>query len=509
MIRRKKTGRIAIRGVAVAVLLLAVMGIFFAACAAEDGNPQGSLPGESQEIPQGVTPGGSSQESGEVPTGPETDGNPETSGTGSSGTEAVTTPEGSVAPETSIGPETSKKPTTSSEPATSSASTTPANPETSKTPDTSKEPETSKKPDTPKTPLTPEEIDRAARKLLQGMTLEEKIYQLFIVTPEQLCDRKATVTEAGAITEAALKRRPVGGIVYFAGNIVTPEQVSRMIAGQQAFSRLGLFIAVDEEGGRVARLGRNPAMGTATFPPMGEIGAGGDLAAARNVGLTLGRDLLRFGFNLNFAPVADVNSNPDNPVIGDRSFSRDPAMAAKMVAACVSGFRESGVLCTLKHFPGHGDTATDSHYGAAISEKTLSDLQKCEFLPFLSGIDAGADLIMVGHISLPAVTGDDTPATLSYEIVTGILREQLGFSGLIVTDSMSMKAISGRYPAGEAAVKALLAGVDILLMPENLADAAGGILTAVQKGKISEERLEESVYRILSLKLSAGIIPQA
>lgn len=354
---------------------------------------------------------------------------------------------------------------------------------------------------------TPDVYDTAAQSILQSMSVEEKIYQLFIVAPEQILDSDEAYTHAEDSIQAAFQSRPVGGVILFSDNIKTPEQVTEMILDMQAGSRLGIFVAVDEEGGAVARLAGNKAMGTTAFPPMGDIGASGNTENARNVGLTIGSDMKRFGFNLDFAPVADVNSNPNNPVIANRAFSSDPEIAADMVAACVSGFRESGVLCTLKHFPGHGDTETDSHYGAAVSNKTIEELRSCEFLPFISGIEAGADMVMVGHISLPNVTGDDTPACLSHRIISDILRDELGFDGLTVTDSMSMKAITERFSAGDAAVRALSAGVDIILMPDDLDEAAAGIASALESGEISETRLNESVYRILYIKLLHGIIP--
>ena len=180
-----------------------------------------------------------------------------------------------------------------------------------------------------------------------------------------------------------------------------------------------------------------------------------------------------------------------------------------MVEACVEGFEDSGILCTLKHFPGHGDTDTDSHYGAARSDKTLEELEDCEFLPFQAGIQAGADLVMVGHISLPQVTGDDTPACLSQDIVTGLLRQQLGFAGLAVTDSLSMQAITDAYTPGETAVLAIQAGMDLLLMPEDLEEAVNGVLEAVESGDLTQQRIDESVLRILSIKLEQGIISPA
>lgn len=373
-------------------------------------------------------------------------------------------------------------------------------PEDEPSPGTTEEPKETAEPTQTKTEET---MQTKAEEILAGMSLREKLYQLFIVTPEQLYNTDEKVTAAGLSTKAALTNKPVGGVVFFAVNLQEPRQSADLLAALQKDAGTALFLAVDEEGGIVARLGRNSAMGTTAFPPMGEIG-GAD--AARNVGVTIGNDLKRFGFNLDFAPVADVNSNPKNKVIGTRAFSSDPHIASPLVAACVEGFRESGTLCTLKHFPGHGDTATDSHYGTAVSEKSLEELRACEFLPFQAGIDAGAGVVMTGHISLPSVTGNDIPASLSREITTTLLREELGFQGLIVTDSLQMKAITQRWSAGEAAVMALQAGADVILMPENLDGAVSGILDALNNGTLTMERLEESVLRILQAKEAAGIL---
>lgn len=347
--------------------------------------------------------------------------------------------------------------------------------------------------------------DEAAQMLLENMTLHEKVCQLFIVTPEELTGISGTATVGGATTQAALRNYPVGGLVYFAGNILTPDQCTSMIENTQSFSQLGLFIAVDEEGGTVARIGRNSAMGTTSFPNMATVGAQG-VSAAYNVGLTIGSEIAQFGFNLDFAPVADVNTNPDNPVIGSRAFSSDAEEAADLVASAVQGFRDGGILCCLKHFPGHGDTATDSHYGLAETAKTLDELRETEFLPFQAGIDAGAELVMVGHISTPNITGDSVPASLSSYMVTDILRGELGFDGLVVTDSLSMEAITDQYGSGEAAVLAVQAGVDLLLMPEDLSAAVSALENAVADGTVSESRIDESVLRILIVKLEYGII---
>ncbi len=350
-------------------------------------------------------------------------------------------------------------------------------------------------------------VVQQANSILASMTQEEKVYQLFMVTPEQLTG-VSPVTQSGEASKTAIAAKPVGGVIYFAENLRARAQCTAMIQNLQSYSKLGLFIGVDEEGGTVARLGNNPAMGTTRFPAMGDIGKTGDATQAYQVGMTIGTDLKALGFNLDFAPVADVNSNPDNPVIGTRAFSSDPTAASAMVAACVSGFQDSGILCTLKHFPGHGDTAADSHVADAVTNKTADELRACELLPFSAGIQSGAPVVMVGHIRTPAATQEDVPATLSAEVIGGMLRGELKFQGLVITDSLSMAAITDHYTPEDAAVKALQAGADLLLMPQNLDSAAAGITQALQNGALSEARLNESILRILEAKIRYGIIVQ-
>lgn len=349
------------------------------------------------------------------------------------------------------------------------------------------------------------QIIPTAEQLLSQMTLDEKIYQLFMVTPEQLTGA-SQVTQTGTADKTAIQNQPVGGIVYFAQNLVSRNQCIQMIWGIQSACKIPLFIAVDEEGGTVARVGSNSAMGTTVFPSMAKIGAAGDTFQAYSVGYTIGTDIAALGFNLDFAPVADVYTNPKNTVIGARAFSGDAHIAADMVGACVRGFQASGILCTLKHFPGHGDTVADSHYGEAETSKTLDELWEEEFLPFIAGIEAGAPAVMVGHITAPNAVDEAVPATLSYTFVTEILREQMGFNGLVITDAMRMQAITQQYSSGEAAVRAIQAGVDIILAPDDLAEAVSGIRSAVKQGAIAEDRIDESVLRILNAKIACGLI---
>ena len=331
-----------------------------------------------------------------------------------------------------------------------------------------------------------------------ALTLEQKVGQLFIVRPdaldltlaqETINDAKADgVTELTDAMRDALRTYPVGGICQFGKNITDPEQIKRFNDDLQAASQTPLFITVDEEGGRVSRLANNPAFDLPQYK-------NGAIPDARAMGQDIGGYLKQYGFNMDFAPVADVNTNPDNPVIGDRSFSSDAETAARMVADAAQGLRENGILPTLKHFPGHGDTKEDSHTALAVTHKTLAELQDCEFLPFAA--DTGLHAVMVGHIAAPNVTGDMTPATLSPALV-GLVPD--AENTLIVTDSLSMDAITSAYTPGEAAVLALQAGCDVLLMPNGLPEAYNAVLQAVKDGTISEERLDRSVDKILRYK---------
>lgn len=347
--------------------------------------------------------------------------------------------------------------------------------------------------------------------LLDRMTLREKVGQLFIVRPdaldpslsaEQIDDSGAPgVTALSDAMAETLRQYPVGGIAHFAKNLVSPEQITRFNQELQEASGIPLFLCVDEEGGPVARLANHKAF---NLPRYKNAAAISSETEALDMGRTIGSYLAEYGFNLDFAPVADVNTNPANPVIGTRAFSSDPETAAALASAMAQGLREKGILAVFKHFPGHGDTAEDSHSGIAVTYKTSEEMDTCEWLPFRQA--GSGDLIMVGHIAAPNITGDLTPATLSRQIVTGILRETLGFEGLIITDSLTMGAVIQSYSSGEAAVAALRAGCDLLLMPENLGEAFGAVIAAVEDGTYPEEALNETVLRILRFKQAQGLL---
>ena len=352
---------------------------------------------------------------------------------------------------------------------------------------------------TPEPTPTPDPVQEQAEALLADMSLHEKVCQLFVVRPEVLTGL-SPVTVAGEATQLSLAEYPVGGLIYSVDNLVTQEQTREMIENTQSYSKIPLIISADEEGGNVGRLMYK--LGTTFIHSMYSYKDEGPETAYQNA-LTIGRDMTSCLFNTDYAPVADVWTNPANTVIGDRAYSDNFEQAAELVASAVRGFTDAGVVCCLKHFPGHGDTDTDTHEGAAVVNKSLDELRAGELLPFVSGIEAGADMVMIGHITVTAL--DDVPATISQAVITGLLREELGWDGVVITDSLDMGALAG-YDSGEVCVRYLEAGGDILLGVPDLGTAVGAIESAVAEGRLTEQRLDESVLRVLSLKIEHGII---
>lgn len=352
---------------------------------------------------------------------------------------------------------------------------------------------------TPEPTPTPDPVKVRAEELLSGMTLREKLCQLMIVRPEVLTG-ESPVTAAGETTRLALETYPVSGLIYSVDNLVTQEQTREMITNTQSYSKLPLFISADEEGGNVGRLMYK--LGTTWVNSMYSYKDEGADTAYANA-KTIGTDMVSCLFNTDFAPVADVWTNPANTVIGDRAYSDDFEQAAELVASAVRGFTDAGVICCLKHFPGHGGTSTDTHEGAAVVSKSLDELRAGEFLPFVSGIEAGADMVMIGHITVTSV--DPEPATISKAIITDVLRGELGWDGVVISDSLDMGALAG-YDNGEVCVKFLEAGGDILLGIPDIETALTALEAAVTDGRLTESRIDESVQRALELKISHGII---
>ena len=337
---------------------------------------------------------------------------------------------------------------------------------------------------------------------LQGMTEEEKLWQLFFVRPEDITNVN-TATRAGETTQKALEAMPVGGICYFAENLEDQEQAVEMLSKTQSYAKTPMFLAVDEEGGSVSRAGANEKLDVTHFPAAAEYGKTGDNVAVLQMGMTLATELKALGFNLNFAPVADTVTNPNNTEIGDRAYSDDPETAALLVAAMVEGQKRNGMISCLKHFPGHGSTEGDSHENTVTSARTLEELQQNEWLPFRAGIGQGAAFVMVSHLTNENLSAQ--PASLSPEVMN-FLRQELGFEGVIITDSLQMKAITGHYGADRAAVMALQAGADMLLMPNSVEKAYNGITAALEDGSLTWEQIDEKVLRILTVKYEYGIL---
>lgn len=335
---------------------------------------------------------------------------------------------------------------------------------------------------------------------LQTMTAEEKIWQLFITTPEDITGVE-TATRAGDTTKEAVETCPVGGLCYFADNLEDQAQAVEMLSKTQSYAKTPMFLCVDEEGGRVSRAGSNENIQVTHFPAAAEYGKTGNVTEVYDMAKTLAKELKALGFNLNFAPVADLASGSTE--IGDRAYSDDPKVAGSLAAAMVDGLQKEQMLSCLKHFPGHGDASGDSHEEAVYSTRTLEELQQAEWVSFEAGIDAGVMLVMVSHVINENLS--PLPADLSPEVI-GYLRQELGFAGIIITDSHQMKSITDHYSSGEAAVLALQAGVDMILMPQNVQEAVSAVQTAVDDGKLTWERLEESLLRILTIKYAFGIM---
>ena len=345
---------------------------------------------------------------------------------------------------------------------------------------------------------------------LQKMTLREKVGQMFYIRIESL-DPSIEWTKYDDLAnlknqEITMKMRktneqyPVGGIILYAWNIEDETQLASIISQVRSLKGNPL-LCIDEEGGRVSRIANNPNFDVKKYESMAAIGATGDPKNAYECGNTIGTYLKYYGFDIDFAPVADVNTNPDNIIIGPRAFSDDPAVAAPMVTNYLQGLKDAGITGCVKHFPGHGDTSDDTHTGYVQSLKTWEEMKDCEMVTFRAGIQWGCQLIMTAHIAVPNVTGSTIPSTMSSVVLQDKLRGELGYQNIIITDGMEMGAITKHYTSGEAAVGSIKAGVDIVLGPRDFTEAFDAVMAAVNDGSISEERINQSVRRILKLKI--------
>lgn len=331
--------------------------------------------------------------------------------------------------------------------------------------------------------------------LLASLTVRQKVAQL--VVPWLLGNYTALDDSVFLVAQRWVRELEVGGIIISVGS---PHDVAVKLNRLQQGSRLPLLVSADLEYGSGMRL-----TGGTSFPPIMAVGATGEPLDAYTIGRAAALEGRAAGIHLDFAPVADVNNNPANPIINTRAFGEDPVAVGRLVTAFVRGLREHGMLSTLKHFPGHGDTEIDSHIGLPVIRADYARLDSVELVPFRAGIAAGADVVMSAHIAFPGLTGSDDPATLSPDVLTGLLRDSLGFRGMVVTDALVMGAIVAKYGAGEAAVRAFLAGSDLLLMPADPDSAIASMLAAVENGRVTIERLDRSVRRMLDAKATLGL----
>ncbi|MGY4979997.1 glycoside hydrolase family 3 protein [Streptomyces sp. 900105755] len=359
--------------------------------------------------------------------------------------------------------------------------------------------------------------DKRLRAIVSRMTIEEKVGQLFVMrvyghsaTDPDQADIDANLKEIGVRTAAELiAKYRVGGIIYFTWthNTRDPRQIAELSNGIQRASLtqprgLPVLISTDQEHGAVCRIGKPATL----FPGAMAMGAGGSPADARTLGRISGAELRAMGIRQDYSPDADVNVNPANPIIGVRSFGAGPEAAGALVAAEVQGYQEAGVAATAKHFPGHGDTAVDSHTGFPVITHSRELWEKLDAVPFRAAIEAGIDSVMTAHIQFPALDGSGDPATLSHPVLTGILRGELGYDGVVVTDSLGMEGVRTKYGDDRVPVLALKAGADQLLDPPTLDVAWNAVLKAVRDGELTEARLDESILRILRLKSRLGLL---
>lgn len=337
-----------------------------------------------------------------------------------------------------------------------------------------------------------------ASKIVNSMTIDEKIGQLFIIHYN-----KPEITEE---FKHILETVKPGGFTLFNENIKTYEQTTKLIKDINSTAKNPMFISIDQEGGRVQRLKSMPGMNIINIPSMSKIGESNDENQAYNTGITIANDLKKFSINMNFAPVIDIYLNPKNTVIGDRSFGNNAKTVSKMGLSLANALKNNNIIPVYKHFPGHGNTEKDSHVEIPIITKTKEELYQDELIPFKNAISNNADIIMVGHLALPKITNDYTPASLSKQVVTDLLKNELGYKNLIITDALNMKAITNNYSEKQIYELAINAGVDILLMPNDPILAFNSIKKSLEEGTINETTITKSVEKIIALKLKYNII---
>lgn len=338
-------------------------------------------------------------------------------------------------------------------------------------------------------PLTVSEtVDRK----MKEMTLDEKIGQMLIIS--------VTGTSMNSTTRNNLTKYKPGGVILFANNLGNYQTTIKYIDDMKKTGSIPLIVSVDQEGGKVQRLTAITGKKATTIPPMLSLGKMDDTTLAYSIGAVTAEELRVFGFNMDFAPVADVLTNEDSKVIGTRSFGADPNLVSRMSLSFANGLKSKGVIPVYKHFPGHGSTATDSHYDLPVLNKTKAELYDIDLIPFQNAIQNDAKVIMIGHLAIPNIAGDNTPASLSKVLITDLLKKEMGYKGLVITDALNMGALTKNYSEKQIYEMAINAGVDILLMPKSPESAISYIKQSVKEGKIKESQINESVRKILMLK---------
>ncbi len=327
---------------------------------------------------------------------------------------------------------------------------------------------------------------------IDDLTLDEKIGQMLIVS--------VPGTSLSSEKEAELKTYKPGGVILFSDNISTFDNTLALVESLENTASIPLFLGMDQEGGKVQRLLSLSDVTVSNIPPMAELGKTNDPSLAYDVGKVMAEELRTLHINMDFAPVVDVAEDINTSFIGNRSFGTDITQVSHMANALAQGLIDNDVIPVFKHFPGHGSTVTDSHYELPVIEKNEEELLKSDLIPFQNAIDAGAEVIMIGHLALPKLTNNNTPASLSKEIITDLLKNKLGYQGLVITDALNMKALTNYYTHQEIYEMAINAGVDLILMPQDITEAISLIKDSINKGTIKIEQINESVTKILKLK---------
>lgn len=362
--------------------------------------------------------------------------------------------------------------------------------------------ESEAEPEAEKAVVSENDIDKRAEEILKTMTLDEKIYQMMFIKPETITG-VGTCIAAGDATREAIEKYPVGGFIYSADNVVDKNQLKTMIENTQSYSKIPLFIGINEEGGNKSELGGFEGLDVEKAESAAEIGKTEDTSKSYNTAKSIASGIKELGFNVNFAPVADVDINETG--VNRRSFGSNPAVVGKMALGFILGLQDNGVSACLKYFPGEGAVSGNTHSDYTSNERSEEEIMSGEIEAFRSGIDNGCDFVMIGHSAAPKLTGSQISCLFSEKVVDKLLKEELGFGGIAITDEMNVEVVSANYSAEKSVLEAIKAGNDMIFMPQDLEKAIEAVRAEIGN-EISERRIDESVLRILKVKIKRGII---